>query len=54
MARKSRRCSAQRPIGLILMVSGAIVLLFCVPEWLWTAFIGIALIAVGFLCWRYG
>lgn len=40
-------------VGGILMASGVIVLLACVPGWFWTMILGIILIAVGFLVWRF-
>jgi len=54
MRRNHTGFEATRVIGLILMVTGVIVLLCCIPEWLWASFIGIGLFALGFLCWRYG
>lgn len=40
-------------VGGVLMISGAVVLLICVPGWFWTMLLGIVLIASGFLIWRF-
>ena len=50
----SRTCGliAKLP-GLVLMLAGALVLLFCVPCWFWTMLLGLALLAGGFLIFRF-
>ena len=39
--------------GILLMVIGFLILLFCVPLWFWTMLLGVALAAGGFLLWRF-
>lgn len=48
--RNNRRA---RPLGIVLMFAGIILLMVCVPYWLWTSILGILLISVGFLLWRF-
>ena len=43
-----------RTVGLVLMLSGVVVLLVSVPSWLWASVLGILLISIGFLIWRFG
>lgn len=43
-----------RVAGIILMVVGALVFLIFVPRWVWLSALGIVLISVGFLLWRFG
>ena len=52
MRRNAEKYPVNRLIGIALIALGAIVLLFCVPEWLWMWLIGLALIAAGFLFWK--
>ena len=40
-------------LGGLLILAGAIVILVSVPGWFWTGFLGVLLIAGGFLIWRY-
>ena len=40
-------------LGALLILAGAIVILVSVPGWFWTGFLGVLLIAGGFLIWRY-
>ena len=40
-------------LGGILIAAGVIVILVSVPRWFWTGFLGVILIAGGFLIWRY-
>ena len=41
-------------IGLVLMAAGMLILLLSVPSWLWASFLGIVLVSIGFLIWRFG
>jgi len=43
-----------RTVGLVLMVTGAILLLVSVPSWMWASVLGILMISTGFLIWRFG
>ncbi|MBR1820394.1 MAG: hypothetical protein IJ769_02095 [Clostridia bacterium] len=43
-----------RVAGIILMVIGLLMFLIFVPKWVWTSALGIVLISVGFLLWRFG
>lgn len=50
----SRTCGLVAKIaGIVLMLAGALVLLFCVPSWFWTMLLGLALFAGGFLIYRF-
>lgn len=40
-------------IGLTLMIAGVILLLVSVPCWMWASILGILMISVGFLIWRF-
>ena len=46
------KCELCKILGALLIGIGAIVLLFSVPEWLWTSLIGVALILLGVLLLR--
>ncbi len=46
--------SGTRVAGIVLMVIGALMFLIFVPRWVWTSALGIVLISVGFLLWRFG
>lgn len=46
-----RPCS--RTLGLILMLAGVLVLILFLPKWLWASVLGVILISVGFLLWRF-
>ena len=43
-----------RMIGIVLMIVDALMFLIFVPRWVWTSALGICLISVGFLMWRFG
>jgi len=43
-----------RVAGIVLMVIGMLMFLIFVPRWVWTSALGICLISVGFLLWRFG
>ncbi len=50
----NKRCGiVSKVAGGVLMLVGGIILLFCVPLWFWTLLLGVALIAAGFLIWRF-
>ena len=40
--------------GIVLMVVGVLLFLIFVPDWVWTSALGVVLISVGFLLWRFG
>lgn len=40
-------------IGAVLVLAGAIVILINVPGWFWSFIIGIVLIVLGVLAWRF-
>ena len=42
-----------RVVGIVLMIVGALMFLIFVPRWVWTSALGICLISVGFLLWRF-
>ena len=46
--------SGARVVGIVLMVVGVLMFLIFVPRWVWTSALGICLISVGFLLWRFG
>ncbi len=46
--------SGTRVAGVILMVLGTLLFLIFVPRWLWTSALGVCLISVGYLMWRFG
>ncbi len=43
-----------RVAGAILMIAGALLFLIFVPRWVWTSALGVCLISVGYLLWRFG
>ena len=43
-----------KTLGFVLMAAGFLILLLSMPSWMWAAILGIALISVGFLIWRFG
>ena len=40
-------------IGVVLMAAGALTLLIFVPHWVWTGFLAVLMISVGFLLYRF-
>ena len=48
-----RRSGGQRTAGVVLMIVGALMFLIFVPRWVWTSALGVVLISVGFLLWRF-
>ena len=43
-----------RILGVVMMGLGFLILLLSMPGWMWATLVGIVLISVGFLCWRFG
>ena len=43
-----------RWVGVALMIVGLLMFLIFVPRWVWTSALGVVLISVGFLLWRFG
>ena len=43
-----------RVAGVVLMAVGLLMFLIFVPRWVWTSALGVVLISVGFLLWRFG
>ena len=43
-----------RVAGVALMIVGTLMFLIFVPRWVWTSALGVVLISVGFLLWRFG
>ena len=37
-----------------LMIVGALMFLLFVPKWVWASALGVVLISVGFVLWRFG
>ncbi len=46
--------SGTRILGVILMIVGVLMFLIFVPRWFWTSALGICLISIGWLMWRFG
>ena len=45
--------NAAKIAGIAMMIAGALLLLIFVPHWVWTGALGILLISLGFLLWRF-
>ncbi len=43
-----------RTTGILMMVVGVLIFLIFVPRWVWTSALGVCLISVGWLMWRFG
>ncbi len=43
-----------RAAGVALMVAGVLMFLIFVPRWVWTSALGVCMISVGYLLWRFG
>ena len=43
-----------RVLGVVLMVVGVLMFLIFVPRWVWTSALGVCLISIGYLMWRFG
>ncbi len=50
---KPRR-GGTRVAGLVMMLIGLLMFLIFVPRWVWTSALGVCLISVGWLMWRFG
>ena len=46
--------SGRRIVGAALMIVGALMFLLFVPKWVWASALGVVLISVGFVLWRFG
>lgn len=42
-----------RLAGIVLMAAGLLLVLLSLPGWMWITILGILLISVGFLIWRF-
>ena len=47
------RGGGARVTGAVLMALGALVFLLFVPDWVWASALGVCLISVGYLMWRF-
>ncbi len=52
-APQNRGPKLTRIIGVALMIAGALMLLILVPHWVWTGFLAVLMISVGFLLYRF-
>lgn len=43
----------QRIVGIALMIGGGLMLLILVPHWVWSGFLAVLMISVGFLLYRF-
>lgn len=43
-----------KTVGLVLMGVGLLILVLSVPSWMWASVLGIVMVSVGFLIWRFG
>ena len=48
-----KRPSGAKLAGIALMALGGLLFLIFVPRWVWTGALGIVMISVGFLLWRF-
>lgn len=52
------RCSGRgkwsftRVLAALMIVTGLLILLFCVPYWFWAAIVGLALTVLGIILWN--
>ena len=53
MVRCVRRGSRARTAGGILMLAGTILLILSLPSWFWFTGLGLLLVGVGYLLWRF-
>ena len=51
--RKKQGLKPTKIIGVVLMAAGALTLLVFVPHWIWTGFLAVLMISVGFLLYRF-
>lgn len=47
------RCPKIRSAGLVLMIAGLLLILLFMPGWVWVSVLGLLLISIGFLMWRF-
>ena len=58
MGVESMRCSNRgkwpftKVLAALMIVTGLLILLFCVPYWFWAAVIGLALTVLGIILWN--
>ena len=50
---RRRESKTAKIVGIALMVAGALMLLIFVPHWVWTGFLAVLMISVGFLLYRF-
>ena len=50
---RGQASKVQRIVGVALMIAGALMLLIFVPHWVWTGFLAVLMISVGFLLYRF-
>ena len=53
MGKCVRRTHWARTIGGLLMLAGAILQLLSLPSWFWFTGLGLILVGVGYLLWRF-
>lgn len=53
MNRFRDRCPKIRSASIVLMIVGVLLLLCFLPRWVWANVLGLLLISVGFLLWRF-
>ena len=49
----NRGGGGRRALGAVLMAAGTLVFLIFVPRWVWLSALGVLMISVGFLLWRF-
>ena len=47
------QCRKIRSSGPVLMIVGLLLLMCFLPKWVWVSVLGLVLISVGFLMWRF-
>ena len=47
-----RKWSFTRVLAALMIVTGLLILLFCVPYWFWAAIVGLALTVLGIILWN--
>ena len=50
---QNRKPKPTRILGVALMIAGTLMLLILVPHWVWTGFLAVLMISVGFLLYRF-
>ena len=41
-------------VGIVLMAAGLLLVLISLPGWMWCTLLGVLLISIGYLIWRFG